>query len=114
MGDYYLRLVDDTYANGTTLSLLQAQRLFGYTGTNGHATPGGTGVVKVNLTSQVFDRTATNMGGVIVDLPSSSAITTCRSYLVLILHNPTGNKSVSQWSFTYFNLDFSTIRTTCQ
>jgi hypothetical protein len=113
LNEYYLRVVDDIYSNGSALSLKTAQRLFGYTGWTGIATPGGDGVVKVSVVDKVFDKTATNSGGIVVDLEAPSKITNCRNHLVLVLHNPSGNRYVSQWSFAYFNLDFASKNNTC-
>jgi hypothetical protein len=113
MREYYVRLVSDNYNNGTSLTLAQAQMLFGYTGGGGRALPGGPGVVSINQNPQVFTPTKTNQGGILTTIAPQETLNGCRNYLLIVLHNPLNNQLVSNWSFRYFNLDFATSKKKC-
>jgi hypothetical protein len=113
LGEYYLKISKDSFNEGQTLTLAAAQRLFGYSGQGKNATPNGTGVVRVTGANQIFSPTVSSNGGIGLELQSDSALTDCRNYLLLVLHNPSGNRLKENWSFAYFNFDLASDKSNC-
>lgn len=113
MGDYYIKLIDDIYNNGTNLTLADARRQFGASDKTKQGKPTGNGVVRVTRNDQVFLPTTSHNGGIQVAVPAQSSLNSCGSYLLLVLRNPKNNLDTVNWTFSYFNFDFATSSNTC-
>ncbi len=99
MSNVWAKLVNDTYANGSTLTQANASNLF-------ETTPSATHV----QTGNVFDASGTNSGGFQINVPASGDIAICRSYLLILMRE---NADSTKRSFTYFNVDMATSDTGC-
>lgn len=107
MSNLYFRIVEDIY-NGSP-SIAQLTALFG-----GKTPPTRTApVVKITKAAQIWGKTGTAAGGVVLDLTTDNSLLGCRSYLIVTLQHISTMKNTSAWAFTWHNLDFSTNKSTC-
>jgi hypothetical protein len=105
-GNFYFRIVDDTYNGQPTTSQLIA--MFG----SAFPPTKQPGVIALTSTSQQWGVTGTATGGVIFNLTTDDSVLACRNYLVVAL-NTNGSISTKNWSFTWHNLDYATSRSSC-
>jgi hypothetical protein len=113
LGEYYLKISKDSFNEGQSLTLSAAQRVFGYSGQGKNATPNGAGVVRITSATQILPPSGNLNGGVSLELQAENTLTDCRNYLLLVLHNPSGNRLKENWSFAYFNFDFASDKSVC-
>jgi hypothetical protein len=99
LSDVWVKLVDDTYTNGTTLTQNIASNIFGSPATATQVTNDNT-----------FNSSGSDNGGFVVDVAAPSNIGTCKSYLLILMRE---NPSTLARSFRIFNIDMATSSTVC-
>jgi hypothetical protein len=99
LSDVWVKLVDDSFSNGTTLTQNSASNIFG--------TPT-TGAQVGN--DNAFNSSGSDNGGFTVDVTAQSNISTCKSYLLILMRE---NAITTARSFQIFNVDMATSSTGC-